>query len=325
MQARLGMSYDDIRRIEAALFFEPPMMRQRLIRFAVLIILSSIIATGGLLSNSVATIIGAMIIAPLMTPIMGIVVALILGSRSRATKSAIIVTLGVGLAIVVGWIMANLMPGGWNPASSAQVIDRTSPGLLTLIIALASGAAGAYALSRSDVADSLPGVAIAISLVPPLNNVGILLAERERDLAAGSALLFVTNFAAILLAGTVTFFLTGLAEGVHREPREMRRSLLAICVLICLVAIPLVANTEVFWRNVNREDAAIGIVNEWLADSDWEVYQVSVDGNKVEVLVGGEGELPDSNDALMELEEVMNGSMELSVRILGVRKEVITT
>ncbi len=228
MQARLGMSYDDIRRIEAALFFEPPMMRQRLIRFAVLIILSSIIATGGLLSNSVATIIGAMIIAPLMTPIMGIVVALILGSRSRTTKSAIIVTLGVGLAIVVGWIMANLMPGGWNPASSAQVIDRTSPGLLTLIIALASGAAGAYALSRSDVADSLPGVAIAISLVPPLNNVGILLAERERDLAAGSALLFVTNFAAILLAGTVTFFLTGLAEGVHREPREMRRSLLAI-------------------------------------------------------------------------------------------------
>ncbi len=96
-------------------------------------------------------------------------------------------------------------------------------------------------------------------------------------------------------------------------------------MLICLVAIPLVANTEVFWRNVNREDAAIGIVNEWLADSDWEVYQVSVDGNKVEVLVGGEGELPDSNDALMELEEVMNGSMELSVRILGVRKEVITT
>ncbi len=325
MQARIGMSYDDIKRIEAALFFEPPMMRQRLIRFAVLIVLSSIIATGGLLSNSVATIIGAMIIAPLMTPIMGIVVALILGSRSRWTKSAIIVTAGVALSISVGWIMAKLMPGGWNPASSAQIIDRTTPGLLSLIIALASGAAGAYALSRSDVADSLPGVAIAISLVPPLNNVGILLAERERDLAAGSALLFVTNFAAILLAGTVTFFLTGLAEGVHREPREMRSSMLAIGVLVCLVAIPLFANTEVFWHNANREDAAIGIVNEWLADSDWEVYRVSVDGNEVEVLVGGEGELPPAGDSLLKLEEAMNGNMELTVRVLGVRKVVITT
>jgi uncharacterized hydrophobic protein (TIGR00271 family) len=224
MSSLSAMPLDDVKRIEKALFFEPPDMRARLLRFTMLIIFASVIASGGLLSDSVASIIGAMIIAPLMTPIMGMVVALVLGSKSRFVRSLILVCAGISLSIAVGWIMAETMPFGWNPLMSDQVLARTSPRLLDLVIALASGGAGAYALSRSDVADALPGVAIAISLVPPLNTVGILLAGNEGDLAKGAALLFITNFTAILLAGTITFILTGLATSAARPKGQMRSS-----------------------------------------------------------------------------------------------------
>jgi uncharacterized hydrophobic protein (TIGR00271 family) len=180
-----AMAETDVQRIERTLFFEPPEMRGRLTRFVMLILFASVIATGGLLSDSVASVIGAMIVAPLMTPIMGMVVAVVIGSSSRLGRSALIVLTGIALAIGVGWLMAILMPFGWEPTQSGQVMARTSPKLLDLVVALASGGAGAYALSRVDVADALPGVAIAISLVPPLNTAGILLAGGEWDLARG--------------------------------------------------------------------------------------------------------------------------------------------
>lgn len=140
MNALPGMTQEDIRRIEHTLFFEQPELRSRLIRFAMLIIFASVIASGGLISDSVAAIVGAMIIAPLMTPIMGLVVALIIGSGSRALRCLVIVVAGVVLALLIGWLFATLMPFGWNPTTSEQIVSRTSPMLLDLVIALASGA-----------------------------------------------------------------------------------------------------------------------------------------------------------------------------------------
>ena len=318
------MKQEDILRIEKTLFFEPPEMRARLTRFAMLIIFASVIATCGLLSDSVASIIGAMIIAPLMTPIMGIVVALVIGSGDRAMRCAVIALSGVVLAVAVGWIIARVMPFGWDPTTSAQITSRTSPKLLDLVVALASGGAGAYALSRTDVADALPGVAIAISLVPPLNTVGILLAGGEKELAKGAALLFVTNFAAILLAGAVTFIATGLAEGVGRSPRQLRKSLAVIALLVVVIAIPLRANSQDLWTDVNKEDKARAAVQDWLAPTDWEVYSINVDGDKIELVLGGDGDLPSTDTVMPQLREIMGDKMELTARILDVRKEVIT-
>jgi uncharacterized hydrophobic protein (TIGR00271 family) len=319
------MAQEDILRIERTLFFEPPEMRPRLIRFFMLILFSSIIASGGLLSDSVASVIGAMIIAPLMTPIMGIVVALIIGSADRAVRCAVIVLIGVIVAIGVGWLLARLMPFGWDPVSSEQVISRTSPRLLDLVVALASGGAGAYALSQSEVADALPGVAISISLVPPLNTVGVLLAAGENDLAEGAALLFATNFAAILLAGTITFVATGLAEGVGRRPKELRMSLFAILLLIAVIVIPLRLNSTDLWTDVRREDEALAVVQDWLEPTEWEVYTINVDDDEIELVLGGDGDLPPTETVVAELRDVMGDDMELTARILGVRKEVIAT
>lgn len=323
MNALPGMTQEDIRRIEHTLFFEQPELRSRLIRFAMLIIFASVIASGGLISDSVAAIVGAMIIAPLMTPIMGLVVALIIGSGSRALRCLVIVVAGVVLALLIGWLFATLMPFGWNPTTSEQIVSRTSPMLLDLVIALASGGAGAYALSRTDVADALPGVAIAISLVPPLNTAGILLANGDNDLAKGALLLFVTNFAAILLAGTITFALTGLAEGVGRTWAELRLTGLAIILFVVIIAIPLRANSAALWNDVHREDAAREIVGAWLAPTQWELYDVRVNGTELELILGGHGSLPPTESVIVSLRYVMGPDMTLTARILDLRKEVV--
>ncbi len=323
MSARV-MAADDVERIQRTLFFEPPEMRMRLTRFVMLIVFASIIATGGLLSDSVASVIGAMIVAPLMTPIMGMVVAIVIGSASRLGRSAVIVLAGIALAIAVGWLMATLMPYGWDPTSSSQVMARTSPRLLDLVVAMASGGAGAYALSRVDIADALPGVAIAISLVPPLNTVGILLAAGEGELATNALVLFLTNMGAILLAGTVTFLVTGLARAVGRRPAQVRNALLAIVAFVALIAIPLRANSNLLWEDATRESDVLAIVQDWLEPTGWEVYESRVDGDEVVLLLGGEGPLPPTDEVLRDLNDVFDGQMTLTARIVSVRTEVVT-
>ncbi|MEU3092304.1 DUF389 domain-containing protein, partial [Streptomyces massasporeus] len=136
--------------------------------------LSSVIAAGGVLTDSTATVIGAMIIAPLATPIMGIA----LGSvQRRRTGAAWTVLFACSLVIVMGMLFSTVLPGDYDLLSNSQIASRTSPGLMDLVAALATGLAGAVALARRDVAAVLPGVAIAISLVPPLVVAGVCLGQ----------------------------------------------------------------------------------------------------------------------------------------------------
>ena len=117
---------------------------------------------------------------------------------------------------------------------------RSQPTLFDLVVALASGAAGAYAVARADVAAALPGVAIAAALVPPLGVIGIGLSMGELGVAGGATLLFATNLVAIALSGAITFLLLGFRPGA-RGAREMhlRRGLIVTIVLFVLVSIPL--------------------------------------------------------------------------------------
>ena len=142
-----------------------------------------------------------MIVAPLMTPIMATTAALVTGRMDRAAALA---PAGAGRrrsVVALAWLLGVLYPGVLPFDSNSQITARIAPRVIDLVAALASGAAGAFCLSREDVADSLPGVAIAISLVPPLCVVGLSLSAGEWAAAGGALLLFVTNLLAILLAG----------------------------------------------------------------------------------------------------------------------------
>lgn len=191
--------------------------------FFLLLTLSSAIATFGLLANSAPAIIGAMIIAPLMTPIMGLSYGVVQLSWSQIARSSITVTLGVVLVVAIGYLGGRLI--GIQVAGT-EMLSRAFPTLLDLGVAVAAGAAGAFAQSRESIRNSIAGVAIAVALVPPLAVVGIGLALgglaaadiglsfRElglfaggKDIATGAFMLFLTNLAAIIMtAGVVMLF-----------------------------------------------------------------------------------------------------------------------
>jgi uncharacterized hydrophobic protein (TIGR00271 family) len=205
--------------------------------FFIMIGLSTLIATFGLLQNSSAVIIGAMLVAPLFSPLIALGLAIVQGNV-RLLRLAIESTLkGVALSIGLAGLLAVLAP---FKNLTPEINARSLPNLYDLAVALASGAAGAYAVARKDVAAALPGVAIAAAMVPPLGVIGIGLALGDLALTGGAILLFATNLVAIALAGSVTFLLLGFRPGGHAGREiHLRRGLVTTIILFVLVAIPL--------------------------------------------------------------------------------------
>lgn len=188
-----------------------------------------------------AVVIGAMIVAPLMLPIMGLAFSVSVGDRSAISSTLIVSLVGIATAVAVGFLLTLPIAQIIKPESIQQIMIRTAPHLLDLMAALMTGLAGAFALARKDVSDTLPGVAIAVSLVPPLANAGILFACGEPRLASGSMLLFGTNYVAILLTGALVFAVMGFRRVALSpfDPRARRRAVVIALVAMLIIAIPL--------------------------------------------------------------------------------------
>jgi uncharacterized hydrophobic protein (TIGR00271 family) len=223
--AKVGFDPDYLPAFEQKLFITGPLTARRLTNFFVLLLLATVIATFGVISDSTATVIGAMIVAPLMGPIMATAAAVVMGSGRRALNALALVATGVASVIALSWLLTFVIPDVTiSFQSNAEITSRIQPGLLALLTALASGAAGAYITAHEEIADSMGGVAIAISLVPPLCVVGISLNAGEVGAAVGAFMLFCTNFLAILLAGGITFMLIGLGgQAIAKGNARLRR------------------------------------------------------------------------------------------------------
>jgi uncharacterized membrane protein len=200
------------------------------------------------------------------------------------------------MAVIVGFLFTLPMAQLLHPLAIQQVMNRTAPHLLDLMAALATGVAGAFALSRSDVSDTLPGVAIAVSLVPPLANVGILLAFAEPTLASGSLLLFVTNYVAILISGSLVFVLMGFRQAALTpfDPRARRRALAIATVAIVLISIPLALTSHRLILSSTLSVRTTALAEDWLRDSGYRLLSVeaeTADGS-VNLLLAGTGVLP---------------------------------
>lgn len=185
-------------------------------RFYTMVAISTIIASFGLVMNSTAVVIGAMLVAPLMTPVFGVSLALLQGDASLLGRAVRAEIFGVVLAIAMAALLANLVPG-LQPTD--EMLRRTHPNLFDLFVAVFAGMAGAYALVDEKISPALPGVAIATSIVPPLANSGLCIALGAFKGAIGSFLLFFANFLSILIVAAVIFFFSGLthrAESLKR-------------------------------------------------------------------------------------------------------------
>ncbi|HMR65074.1 MAG TPA: DUF389 domain-containing protein [Anaerolineae bacterium] len=309
----------DVPPFENKLFFEGAKRRIDLERFAVLLFLSTVIAAYGVLGDSTASVIGAMIIAPLMIPIMATAAALVMGDMGRAGRSFLTVLGGVAGVILTAWFIGSFLNTTVvSYTTNSQIVGRVSPNLTDLCIALACGAAGAFAMSRSDVADSLPGVAISISLVPPLCVVGIGLSGREWAVAWGAMLLFLTNFVSILLAGGGTLALLGLSAASTKEltGSARRNAFTYITLGAVLVAIPL-AVTSIRVANESLAELHTRVYAEqWLAGTLYQVIKVDADGNRIEIVISGFGDPPPVTDLGAKLRSVINPQTQVELRVV---------
>lgn len=240
------------------------------IDFFVMIGLSAIIATYGLLQGSGAVIIGAMLVAPLFTPILAFSMAVVRGDI-RLLRLALESTLkGVALSIGLAALLTALSP---LRMITPEIAARTQPNLFDLAVALASGAAGAYAVARKDVAASLPGVAIAAALVPPLGVVGVGMAMGDPATGWGGLLLFSTNLIAITLSGSIILLLLGFRPTPRAErTARLRLGLAASVALLVLISVPLAA---VFINSV-QESQTRRLINQIVLEAVQEYPDLEV-------------------------------------------------
>lgn len=267
--------------------------------FWAMLTLSAFIASAGVLTDSTATVIGAMIIAPLSTPIMGIALGIAKTEAGASWRSGRYVLGGAVLVVLIGVIFALVIPGSFDLLGNSQIAGRTSPGLGDLVAAVATGFAGAIALARRDVASVLPGVAIAISLVPPLAVVGVCLGQGAFGLALGASILFLSNLIALVLAGTLVYAALGTREPGRPTGGKRRRAYLTIGILLVIVGIPLVANTVGTFLVTLYTSRAQGAAQQWLAEtSGGDVQSVDFQADELHIAVQVPDDLP-ATDALM--------------------------
>ncbi len=210
--------------------------------YFLLVILSCSIATLGLITDSAAVIIGAMLLAPLMSPIIGIGLASITGEEKLLKSSAIALLVGSVLAIVLSFLMTlinRFLPFVALQVLPGEILARTRPSPIDLMIALAGGLAAAYALTRPNLSAALPGVAIATALMPPLCTIGIGIALNRWDVAGGATLLFITNAITIAFASALVFFLRGFGGKVKKTDKKIPRSLIISLTLVIVLMVPL--------------------------------------------------------------------------------------
>lgn len=282
--------------------------------FLVMIILSSVLASVGLLQSSVAVIIGAMLVAPLMSPLMGFGVGLALGDLRMMQRSTLTVVHGVGLVVLMSLLTGIIFP---LPNPTPEMAARGEPNLLDLFVAIASGAAGAFALARRDIPSALAGVAIAAALVPPICTTGLALANGETSLMLGAGALSIVNIIGISITAAGVFSVMGIQQEGN-VPAAQRLTISAGMLL--LMALPLGFLLRAEYIQLNTATVVEHTIERRLEDTD--VREVDVFGvaNNLDIMATIVTSAVVTADDLraieVEIEEELDRDVDLEVIVM---------
>ncbi len=286
------------------------------LRFGVMMTLSIVIAVTGLLADSPALVIGAMLVAPLMSPVLGFAVALSMGWARHMIRTAATVLLASVGSVGLAWLLASILPSPGAPLTH-EVVSRTAPSVLDLLVALAAGAAGAYATVREDVSAALPGVAVAVALVPPLATVGVTLHLHQTGLAKGAILLYLANLVAIVLASIAVLLVSGFVPLPRLNQVKCRVAAGTMAVVVATIGVAVVLSGGL--RDTVHQAAALKAVNDqvvrWLGPgSDLEVRRISVDGSNVILELQGSDPPPPTSALATALSPALGPGISVQVR-----------
>ena len=321
-------SLDARRDLYAKILYEGPTTRLRIIRFFALMGFAAVIASMGVITDSTAVVIGAMLVAPLMTPLMGMAISLVMGWPNRLLRATLIALSGIVFAIGIGVLLGLIVPANIDTATNTQILARISPTTLDLITAIAAGAAGAYGLSRPDVSDSLPGVAIAISLVPPLTVVGIAWSQGDFEAGSGALLLFATNMIAIIVVGGLTFILTGVTPVDHAvgSGDRVRVALGAVTTMAILVVGSLLLNSAQIAGDALEQDTVVDAIEAWIPDdTGHRLVEADLnDGVVSAIVIGPSVGLPDVAELAEQLSDELDDTITVRASLV-VEEQLIAT
>jgi len=237
--------------------------------FFLMVVLSCVIATLGLLTDSAAVIIGAMLVAPLMSPIIGLGLASLTGDARLFRDAGVALARGALAAIVMAVFLTwsnRTLPFVTLQELPAEVLSRTRPSPIDLTIALAGGMAAAFALAQPAISAALPGVAIATALMPPLCTVGIGIAMNRWDVAGGAALLFITNAVTIAFSAMLVFSVLGFTPQRNlKNGRHVPRALVISAVFTLALLIPLTWMSVNFFRDATENRLIEVVVQDEVA------------------------------------------------------------
>lgn len=273
------------REILSQLFFKRKTLRSQLVQYLTLLVLSVVIAVGGLLTDSTAVVIAAMLVAPLMTPILGVAAAIVMGWPSRQLQQLLLVAVSVAIALAISVGLPWLFNVPRDLTLPEEVVARTQPGLGDLIVALSAGFVAAYVLARREALSALPGVAIAVALVPPLGACGILLYYGEPALAARAFLLFFTNFVTIVLTACAVFFVSGFRARDRAVRTQLRIALgmLLAAGLVVAAGGPLITHTVTQFKVIREQQVAIDVIQDWASPEDIEILNLVIKDDLIDV------------------------------------------
>ena len=219
--------------------------------FVILLILATVIATLGLFINSSSVVIGAMILAPLMQPIVSLSMGVLRQDENLSKNSMKTIVYGILITLFTAMLIAYFTP---IREMSSEMAARLSPTILDMLIAIASGVAAAYAKNDEKISASLAGVAIAVALVPPLAVSGIGLGWGDLHMFLNALLLFLTNLIGIVLAGAVTFLFLGFAP-----IRVAKKGIIIWSLIALLVAVPLYHSFETMKEGASIRSALLHV------------------------------------------------------------------
>jgi uncharacterized hydrophobic protein (TIGR00271 family) len=315
-----SIELSDITRMREQLLFEGSARARKLSAFWVLLVLAAVIASAGIVADSTATVIGAMIVAPLMTPILGIVLSVAIGDGRNLAVSIALVATGALAVVVVGYLIGLVNPIPVDAATSSQVAGRVQPHLIDLVAAVATGAVGAFALVRRDVSDTLPGVAIAISLVPPLAVVGLTLEAGTGSESVGALLLFLTNVGAILITGLIVMAVYRVRPVAllvaTRRPLGQRAAVAVVVVFVIAISAPLAGSTVRIVKQ--RQDSASidQVATQWAGSKGWDVVKVEYTNGRYVIRALGQLPAPAPRDLRKRLNAAGLGDVDVELQLV---------
>lgn len=278
--------------------------------YLILMVLSTMIATFGLFGDSSPVVIGAMILAPLMAPIISLAMGMLRQDDLLIKNSLVTIFWGVLLGLIFSMIITWMTP---LEILNDQILARIRPNLLDLGVAVASGMAGAYAYSKEEIAKTLAGVAISVALVPPLAVAGIGLGWQDWNVFLGALLLLGTNLAGIVVAAALTFLTLGFSAF-----RLAKKGLIISLILLAVIATPLalsftkMVNENRIIQELSGQEIPHGLLRN--------VKVVNMQPLRLAVTILSEKELKDSDfgEIKDEIEDKIGKPIELELT-LGIR------